>query len=238
MAHAGALYPNSAPLLAIQPQAYVKTISSPLAYAAPQQLIQKQIYADAPAQYSFSYGVKDLSTGDIKDQQETRDGDVVKGQYSLLEADGTRRIVDYTADSIHGFNAVVRREGYAKQGAAPALIKTIAAAPIYKQYAQPALLNAGYSQAYAQPAAVYSQGYAAPQLYKSASYGAESYSNVIRQQQPQLIKANYLDNGLAYGSGYNSASYGAESYANVIRQPTLIKSNYLSNGYNSGYKVL
>lgn len=35
----------------------------------------------------------------------------VQGQYSVVDADGTRRIVDYTADALHGFNAVVRREG-------------------------------------------------------------------------------------------------------------------------------
>lgn len=49
-------------------------------------------------------------TGDAKNQQETRSGDVVQGQYSLIEPDGTRRIVDYTADPHNGFNAVVRRE--------------------------------------------------------------------------------------------------------------------------------
>ena len=34
-----------------------------------------------------------------------------QGSYSVVDADGTRRIVDYTADAAHGFNAVVRREG-------------------------------------------------------------------------------------------------------------------------------
>lgn len=49
-------------------------------------------------------------TGDSKSQQETRSGDVVQGRYSLIEPDGTRRTVDYTADPVHGFNAVVNRE--------------------------------------------------------------------------------------------------------------------------------
>lgn len=31
------------------------------------------------------------------------------GQYSLVEPDGSVRTVDYTADSIHGFNAVVSK---------------------------------------------------------------------------------------------------------------------------------
>ena len=57
--------------------------------------------------------MNDPHTGDVKDQWETRDGDVVKGSYSVVEADGTKRIVDYTADKHSGFNAVVRREGHA-----------------------------------------------------------------------------------------------------------------------------
>lgn len=47
--------------------------------------------------YSFNYGIKDPHTGDIKSQAEERDGDVVKGQYSLVEPDGSVRTVDYTA---------------------------------------------------------------------------------------------------------------------------------------------
>lgn len=33
------------------------------------------------------------------------------GQYSLVEPDGSIRTVDYTADPIHGFNAVVTKSG-------------------------------------------------------------------------------------------------------------------------------
>ncbi|TKX27805.1 cuticular protein RR-2 [Spodoptera litura] len=63
--------------------------------------------------YSFDYAVADPHTGDHKTQWESRDGDVVKGAYSLAEPDGTTRIVEYTADKIHGFNAVVKRIGHA-----------------------------------------------------------------------------------------------------------------------------
>lgn len=65
-------------------------------------------YYDYP-KYAFNYGVADHSTGDVKSQHETRDGDVVKGQYSLVEPDGSVRTVDYTADPINGFNAVVSK---------------------------------------------------------------------------------------------------------------------------------
>lgn len=87
-------------------------------------------------------------TGDQKSQQESRSGDVVQGSYSLVEPDGTRRTVEYTADPVQGafswisklarethfyvfylfsvgFNAVVHREplAHAKVIAGPAIAK-------------------------------------------------------------------------------------------------------------------
>ncbi|XP_077294266.1 uncharacterized protein LOC143916879 [Arctopsyche grandis] len=61
--------------------------------------------------YSFDYAVNDPHTGDVKSQQEFRDGDVVKGQYSLVEPDGSIRVVEYTADDENGFNAIVKKIG-------------------------------------------------------------------------------------------------------------------------------
>lgn len=63
--------------------------------------------------YKYEYGVKDAHTGDHKSQWEVRDGDVVKGEYSLDEADGTKRVVSYTSDKHNGFNAVVKKIGHA-----------------------------------------------------------------------------------------------------------------------------
>ncbi|XP_033173694.1 trichohyalin [Drosophila mauritiana] len=65
---------------------------------------------DSRPQYSFAYDVRDSLTGDDKRQEEKRDGDLVKGQYSLIEPDGTRRIVEYTADDVSGFNAIVSKQ--------------------------------------------------------------------------------------------------------------------------------
>lgn len=59
---------------------------------------------------SFSYGVVDPNTGDIKDQHEKRVGDSVVGKYSLIESDGSKRIVEYEASAGKGFNAIVRKE--------------------------------------------------------------------------------------------------------------------------------
>ena len=57
--------------------------------------------------------MNDQHTGDIKEQSEQRDGDVVKGQYSLVEPDGTTRTVKYTSDKHNGFNAEVIKSGHA-----------------------------------------------------------------------------------------------------------------------------
>ncbi|KAE8573272.1 Cuticle Protein CPR RR-2 [Halyomorpha halys] len=76
---------------------------------------KEEHYVDyyAPPHYKFDYSVHDSHTHDIKKQEETREGDVVKGYYSLYEPDGTERIVHYTADKKNGFNAVVERKGHA-----------------------------------------------------------------------------------------------------------------------------
>ncbi|XP_037299045.1 cuticle protein 19-like [Manduca sexta] len=68
----------------------------------------------AHPKYAYEYKVEDPHTGDKKYQHETRDGDVVKGVYSLHEADGTIRTVHYSTDKHSGFNAEVRREGHAQ----------------------------------------------------------------------------------------------------------------------------
>ncbi|KAK9869699.1 hypothetical protein WA026_003439 [Henosepilachna vigintioctopunctata] len=63
--------------------------------------------------YQYEYGVNDPYTGDHKSQHEIRDGDVVKGSYTVADPDGTLRTVHYTADDLNGFNAVVQRQGHA-----------------------------------------------------------------------------------------------------------------------------
>lgn len=70
--------------------------------------------------YEFDYGVKDPKTGDHKSQWEKRDGDHVKGGYTIAEPDGTERIVEYEADDKNGFNAVVKVVGHPHHHHAPA----------------------------------------------------------------------------------------------------------------------
>ncbi|XP_019875915.1 cuticle protein 19 [Aethina tumida] len=84
----------------------------------------------AHPKYEFNYGVQDPHTGDHKSQHEVRDGDVVKGSYSLVEPDGTTRTVHYTADDHNGFNAVVEKSGHAVH-TEPVYQKTILETPSY-----------------------------------------------------------------------------------------------------------
>ncbi|XP_045446121.1 cuticle protein 19-like [Melitaea cinxia] len=79
----------------------------------------------AHPKYDFSYSVADGHTGDNKSQHESRDGDAVHGEYSLLEADGSVRTVHYTADAHNGFNAVVSNSAPARH-AAPAAAHILA----------------------------------------------------------------------------------------------------------------
>ena len=60
--------------------------------------------------YKFAYAVSDLTTGDIKSQQEARRGDQVQGSYTMMDSDGYQRTVEYRADDQNGFDAEVRRE--------------------------------------------------------------------------------------------------------------------------------
>lgn len=63
--------------------------------------------------YKFGYGVRDQYTHDYKGQWEHRDGDVVKGQYTIDEPDGTHRLVEYSSDAHNGLKVFVRRKGLA-----------------------------------------------------------------------------------------------------------------------------
>ncbi|VEN40249.1 unnamed protein product [Callosobruchus maculatus] len=105
----------------VAPASYVHTDSAVHSdygvSTAPVHEITSQQYLppSAPAHYDFGYSVTDPHTGDAKSQHETRRGDVVSGSYSLIDSDGTQRTVEYTADAVHGFNAVVHKDPIAPQ---------------------------------------------------------------------------------------------------------------------------
>ncbi|XP_026761540.2 larval cuticle protein A3A-like [Galleria mellonella] len=112
----------AAPLVHAAPVAYAAPVAK-LAAVAPVAKVAVEEYDPHP-QYSFAYDVQDGLTGDSKTQHETRDGDVVQGSYSVVDPDGTKRTVEYTADPHNGFNAVVHKE--------PAAVKVAAVAPVAK----------------------------------------------------------------------------------------------------------
>lgn len=127
---------------------------------------------DPLPQYRFGYDVADSLTGDFKSQTEQRNGNLVQGQYSLVEPDGTRRTVDYTADDVNGFNAVVRKEALVAPAvvAEPAVVAAryvaapVAAAPLA---AAPVLAPARYTAAYPAPLT-----YPAPAVARYSAYTA------------------------------------------------------------------
>ncbi|KAH8245240.1 hypothetical protein KR032_006937 [Drosophila birchii] len=106
--------------------AVVKTLAHPVLTKADEEY-------DPHPQYKFAYDVQDSLSGDSKSQIEERDGDVVRGEYSLIDADGFKRTVQYTSDPVNGFNAVVNRQPLV----AKAIVKAVApvayaaAAPVY-----------------------------------------------------------------------------------------------------------
>ncbi|KAK5649513.1 hypothetical protein RI129_000542 [Pyrocoelia pectoralis] len=136
-------------------------------------------------QYTFDYAVQDPTTGDFKSQTETRDGPGVQGRYTVLEPNGSERIVEYTADDVHGFNAVVRHQPAGGAPAAPGVpvakvapvakivpeIKAVKAAPYgYAPFGYPAYH--GYPGYAGYPGYSGYHGYSGyPHGYRSPFYG-------------------------------------------------------------------
>ncbi|CAG9795840.1 unnamed protein product [Diatraea saccharalis] len=133
--------------------------------------------------YAFEYAVKDPHTGDNKAQWEKRDGDVVKGAYSLVEPDGSLRVVEYYADDKSGFNAVVKRVG-------PNLHPTVVpAAPIYKAPI-PVLANPGpIAPISIGPVAKYTGLASAPLITGPVLGGAVSSVNLYKDTSPVIVKS-------------------------------------------------
>ncbi|KPJ20729.1 PREDICTED: cuticle protein 21-like [Papilio xuthus] len=188
---------------------------------------------------SFAYDVADPNTGDYKSQVETRVGGTVKGQYSLLDADGTKRTVDYAADDVNGFNAVVRKDPAVV--AAPAVVATapavVASAPAVVSAARtvvaagptvvasaPAVVASTPVVASA-PAVVAARAYA-PSLYAGALYSQKYYSpTVYAAGTPTVVTRNLA------GPAYYTAS--APVFARTVAAPTYVAQSPYSYAYSS-----
>ncbi|RVE50416.1 hypothetical protein evm_004953 [Chilo suppressalis] len=147
----------AAPLVHAAPVAYAAPVAKVAAVAPVTKAIAVDEYDPHP-QYSFAYDVQDGLTGDSKTQHETRDGDVVQGSYSVVDPDGTKRTVEYTADPHNGFNAVVHKEPVAVKVAAKVVAPVAYAAPVAKvavpvAYAAAPVVKLAAPVAYAAPAA-------------------------------------------------------------------------------------
>ncbi|CAH1964329.1 unnamed protein product [Acanthoscelides obtectus] len=242
VARAGFLQPAVAPVAYAAPG-----YAAPLA-AAPAILKSAPVYAahavpvsaktvvseeyDPNPQYQYGYDVQDALTGDSKSQIESRNGDVVQGSYSLTDPDGTRRTVDYTADPINGFNAVVRKEPLA----GPAIVAK--AAPVVAKVASPVSYATRVAKlaapvAYAAPAApVAYAAHAAPVAYAThagpVSYAAHTApvayaahpapvtyaAPVAKLAAPVAYAAHAAP--IAYSAHPAPAAYAAHAYAAPI----------------------
>ncbi|XP_032685042.1 cuticle protein 19 [Odontomachus brunneus] len=120
--------PRTSSLVYIAPP-IVKSASAIV--ATEPKTMEKDAQYMAYPKYSFNYGVIDGYTGDSKSAWEERDGDTVKGEYSVVEADGTIRTVSYTADDHNGFNAVVTRSEPPKNAQSAAEVKTFVPSAVF-----------------------------------------------------------------------------------------------------------
>ncbi|XP_047041819.1 larval/pupal rigid cuticle protein 66-like [Helicoverpa zea] len=156
---------------------------------------------------SFSYGVSDPHTGDVKSQHETRVGDSVVGQYSLLDSDGTKRTVDYAADAHSGFNAVVRKDPALIAHAAPVVAH---AAPL--AYAAPIAHAAPVAHGYSHGVATYGAVAAAPLAYSAGVYGAHAAPLAYGAGLYGAHAAPLAHGAIAFGAHGAHGLYGAHLY--------------------------
>jgi hypothetical protein len=131
-----------------------------------QPIVKKIVEHEEPANYDFEYAVHDDHTGDIKEQHESAKNGAVEGYYTLVDADGYKRIVHYTADHEHGFNAEVRREPVEGHK----VVKNVQPVVVKKVVAQPAIAvhkyTAPVASYYSAPAPVVEKYVAAPVVHK------------------------------------------------------------------------
>ena len=204
--------------------------AAPVAAIAPAARLEE---FDPHPQYTYGYDVKDALSGDSKTQVETRDGGFVQGQYSLNDADGYRRIVDYTADPVNGFNAVVRREPLVAAVAAPAPIvraaplAVAAPAPIVRAapVAAPLAVAAPAPIVRAAPVATYA---AAPAAYTAPIVKTAFAAPVATYAAAAPVAAAYTS-PLTYAAAPAPLVAGpAPIVKTVAAAPAVVKTNFAS----------
>ncbi|CAO1308725.1 unnamed protein product [Diamesa hyperborea] len=122
-------------------------------------------YEPSPS-YQFGFDVKDDEFTNYQNRKESREGNVIKGSYSVVDSDGFIRTVTYTADPKEGFKAEVVREP------TNIVVKVPEQKPPQGQQAQQEFRQPGPRQ---QPA---------PQQAQQ-QYTQQAQPSQYRQQQPQ-----------------------------------------------------
>jgi hypothetical protein len=182
--------------------------------------------------------VKDHHTGDLKSQWEQRDGDKVKGSYSVLEPDGSIRTVDYTADDLHGFNAVVKKTGPSRHPVSKHITPShhvlepiiSAAKPISPIVSIPKSVSPLKSTSYTTPLSAYPSGkqYYSPDLGGLSAYsipgGLGSYDS--RLYSAQALRA---------GGSTHAANPGPVLFPDTPEEPENESSNRKQVQIPAGY---
>jgi hypothetical protein len=171
--------------------------------------------------YSFNYGVQDGLTGDVKHQSEVRDGGNVKGQYSLVEPDGSVRTVDYTADDHNGFQAVVSKSAPTVHAVHAAPVAHVAAAPVayaapVAHVAAPAVHHVAAPVAYA--AAPVAHVAAAPVVHHAVGSVAHHDAHHVAAVAPVAYAAPAHVAHAAYAHHAAPYTYAA-AYPAVVKSP-------------------
>ncbi|CAB3243740.1 unnamed protein product [Arctia plantaginis] len=104
---------------------------------------EKEDYDHNPS-YQFGFDVNDDQYTNYQNRKEQRDGDVIKGSYSVVDSDGFIRTVTYTADPKEGFKAEVSRQP------TDIVVKIPTPKPQTLQYQAQPVAHAGHA-AHAQP---------------------------------------------------------------------------------------
>ncbi|KAJ8726630.1 hypothetical protein PYW07_001328 [Mythimna separata] len=181
----------------------------------------------------FAYDVADPNTGDYKSQVETRVGGTVAGQYSLLDADGTKRTVDYTADDVNGFNAVVRKDAAVVSAPVVAAAPAVVAAAPAVVAAAPAVVAA---RTVAAPAVVATRTYAAP-----AYYAARVSAPAVYAASAPVVATRTVSAPVAYTTGARLAYTAGTPVTYTAGHPVAYTASHpvaYSAGYTTGVRTV
>ncbi|XP_055939650.1 adult-specific rigid cuticular protein 15.7-like [Argiope bruennichi] len=165
-------------------------------YVQPATYVAPVVVKEAPKPYAFAYDAPAIGGGSSR--QETSDGNGrVTGSYTLTDADGRIRVVDYYADET-GFHANVKTNepGTANQDSADVTVQSYAP-PAVAPVAPPKVVVAAAPAPVYTVAAPVATSYVAPVSYSVPTYNYRapvtyggyygSYAPYYRSYAPKLV---------------------------------------------------